>query len=142
MLAALQLIHCTPLARRRARDHRVGSATPSPIISRELGFKRQAPGLGPAFAERKESGGLGSSHTTPCGAAVPARPPTRSQHITGSPCLAQWTARLINWSTRVVVPACTPLEGLLIVPTLLFVDSYAKARASERGPQRSVSTGT
>jgi len=23
-------------------------------------------------------GGLGSSHTTPCGAAVPARPPTRS----------------------------------------------------------------
>jgi len=26
----------------------------------------------------RETGGLGSSHTTPCGAAVPARPPTRS----------------------------------------------------------------
>src|ERR1700692_441033 len=103
MLAALQLIHCTPLARRRARDHRVGSATPSPIISRELGFKRQAPGLGPAFAERKESGGLGSSHTTPCGAAVPARPPTRSSHITGCFCPRQWATGATNRGTRVVV---------------------------------------
>jgi hypothetical protein len=26
-------------------------------------------------------GGLGSSHTTPCGAAVPARPPTHRDYI-------------------------------------------------------------
>jgi hypothetical protein len=142
MLATLQLVHCTPLARRMARDHLVGFATPSPIISRKLGFKRQAPSLGPAFAERKESGGLGSSHTTPCGAAVPARPPTRSQHITGPGCLAQWAARLINWSTRVVVPACTPPEGLPIAPTLFFVYSYATARGPERGLQSSLWTGT
>jgi hypothetical protein len=35
-----------------------------------------------SLGSRKESGGLGSSHTTPCGAAVPARPPTRSSETT------------------------------------------------------------
>jgi len=51
----------------------------------------------------KEIGGLGSSHTTPCGAAVPARPPTRSLETTDADCVSQWAARANLQSTRVLV---------------------------------------
>src|SRR3989449_7204864 len=51
----------------------------------------------------KEIGGLGSSHTTPCGAAVPARPPTRSSETTHLYCEPQWVARATGRGTRVVV---------------------------------------
>ena len=49
-------------------------------------------------------GGLGSSHTAPFGAAVPARPPTRSWHVTRASCSAQWFAGAIVQGTRVLVP--------------------------------------
>ena len=52
---------------------------------------------------REELGGLGSSHTTPCGAAVPARPPTRSLHITSRFRARQWATGATNRGTRVVV---------------------------------------
>src|ERR1700720_4468194 len=52
---------------------------------------------------REEFGGLGSSHTTPCGAVVPARPPTRSSDITGRVCAAQWAGGATQRGTRVVV---------------------------------------
>jgi hypothetical protein len=52
---------------------------------------------------RKKSGGLGSSHTAPCGAAVPARPPTRSSDITHLHWGPQWVARATRRGTRVVV---------------------------------------
>jgi hypothetical protein len=52
---------------------------------------------------REELGGLGSSHTTPCGAAVPARPPTRSSHITDPACTAQWARGATRRGTAVVV---------------------------------------
>src|SRR5277367_1606868 len=58
---------------------------------------------GKKHREERKSGGLGSSHTTPCGAAVPARPPTRSSDISGSRQFAQWATRLIPSGTRVVV---------------------------------------
>ena len=48
-------------------------------------------------------GGLGSSHTTPCGAAVPARPPTRSSETTHLRCGPQWVTRATGRGTRVVV---------------------------------------
>ena len=48
-------------------------------------------------------GGLGSSHTTPCGAAVPARPPTRSSETTRQRCKPQWVTRATRRGTRVVV---------------------------------------
>jgi len=48
-------------------------------------------------------GGLGSSHTTPCGAAVPARPPTRSSETTHLCCEPQWVTRAMGRGTRVVV---------------------------------------
>jgi hypothetical protein len=34
---------------------------------------------------RIEESGLGSSHTAPCGAAVPARPPTRCNKLRATP---------------------------------------------------------
>jgi hypothetical protein len=46
---------------------------------------------------------LGSSHTAPCGAAVPARPPTRSSDITHLHWGPQWVARATRRGTRVVV---------------------------------------
>src|SRR6202521_5300642 len=51
----------------------------------------------------KKTGGLGSSHTTPCGAAVPARPPTRSSETTQLSCEPQWVRRATEQSTGVVV---------------------------------------
>ena len=51
----------------------------------------------------KESGGLGSSHTTPCGAAVPARPPTRSSETTHLCRRPQWVSGATRRGTRVVV---------------------------------------
>jgi hypothetical protein len=51
----------------------------------------------------EESGGLGSSHTAPCGAAVPARPPTRSSETTHLHCTSQWVRRATRQGTRVVV---------------------------------------
>src|SRR6267154_5009374 len=53
--------------------------------------------------EAEESGGLGSSHTTPCGAAVPARPPTRSSETTHLNCASQWVRRATGRGTSVVV---------------------------------------
>jgi hypothetical protein len=53
--------------------------------------------------EAKENGGLGSSHTAPCGAAVPARPPTRSSETTHLHCTPQWVRRATGRGTRVVV---------------------------------------
>ncbi len=53
--------------------------------------------------KREADGGLGSSHTTPCGAAVPARPPTRSSETTHLYCEPQWVARATGRGTRVVV---------------------------------------
>ena len=50
-----------------------------------------------------ETSGLGSSHTTPCGAAVPARPPTRPEDTTHLDCVAQWVSRATRRGTRVVV---------------------------------------
>src|SRR6202158_4700557 len=50
-----------------------------------------------------KTGGLGSSHTTPCGAAVPARPPTRSSETTQLSCEPQWVRRATEQGTRVVV---------------------------------------
>src|ERR1700741_4053130 len=37
------------------------------------------------IARREVVGGLGSSHTVPCGTAVPARPPTHRLNSLGSP---------------------------------------------------------
>jgi len=51
----------------------------------------------------KEIGGLGSSHTAPCGAAVPARPPTRSSEPTHLHCALQWVRRATRRGTSVVV---------------------------------------
>ena len=51
----------------------------------------------------KEIGALGSSHTAPCGAAVPARPPTRSSETTHLPCTPQWVRRATRRGTSVVV---------------------------------------
>ena len=48
-------------------------------------------------------GGLGSSHTVPFGTAVPARPPTRSWHVTRALCMAQWFCGASVQGTRVVV---------------------------------------
>ena len=53
--------------------------------------------------KQKEIGGLGSSHTAPCGAAVPARPPTRSSETTHLDCTSQWVPRATRRSTWVVV---------------------------------------
>src|SRR5881227_3626539 len=49
------------------------------------------------------NGGLGSSHTVPFGTAVPARPPTRSWHVTRALCMAQWFCGASVQSTRVIV---------------------------------------
>ena len=49
------------------------------------------------------NGGLGSSHTTPFGAAVPARPPTRSSDSKDSFLLPQWVAGATKRGTQVVV---------------------------------------
>ena len=54
---------------------------------------------------REELGGLGSSHTTPFRAAVPARPPTRSSHTKGRVCAPQWATGATKRGTRVVVLA-------------------------------------
>jgi hypothetical protein len=53
--------------------------------------------------KQKKIGGLGSSHTAPCGAAVPARPPTRSSETTHLDCTSQWVPRATRRSTWVVV---------------------------------------
>src|ERR1700730_11008580 len=105
MPRVLQTIHCTALVRRGAR--RLGTTVQSHrLLFHELGWStKKCRAGGPAWTERKESGGVGSSHTTPCGAAVPARPPTRSPHIREPRCVAQWAAGHIKRSTRVVVPA-------------------------------------
>jgi hypothetical protein len=55
------------------------------------------------FGSLLKLGGLGSSHTTPCGAVVPARPPTRSSHTTGRVCAAQWARGATEHGTRVLV---------------------------------------
>src|SRR5580704_17060274 len=46
-----------------------------------------------------------SSHTTPFGAAVPARPPTRYRQFTGGRCFDQWAEGLKICGTRVLVLA-------------------------------------
>ena len=48
------------------------------------------PTIEDAEVSRIKSSGLGSSHTTPCGAAVPARPPTRSSETTHLSRGPQW----------------------------------------------------
>src|SRR5216684_990579 len=53
--------------------------------------------------KQKKSGGLGNSHTAPCGAAVPARPPTRSSETTHLNCASQWVRRATGRGTSVVV---------------------------------------
>jgi hypothetical protein len=61
----------------------------------------------------KEIGGLGSSHTAPCGAAVPARPPTRSSETTHLDCTPQWVPRATRRGTTVVVQSApfSPFSG-------------------------------
>jgi hypothetical protein len=64
-------------------------------------------------------GGLGSSHTVPFGAAVPARPPTRPCHVTRGLCGQQWFGRARVQGTRVVVRSvyfseCRPHRGTLL----------------------------
>ena len=51
----------------------------------------------------RETSGLGSSHTAPRGAAVPARPPTRTSDIKDQVCMPQWVSRATWQGTRVVV---------------------------------------
>jgi hypothetical protein len=68
------------------------TATPGPMAWRHLGGKQNL-------------AGWDSSHTTPFGAAVPARPPTRCQQVTRYSREAQWTARAKNLGTRVLVLA-------------------------------------
>ncbi len=53
--------------------------------------------------KQKKSGGLGNSHTAPCGAAVPARPPTRSSETTHLHCRPQWVSGATRRGTWVVV---------------------------------------
>src|SRR5271168_3031750 len=70
--------------------------------------KKPRPEPGPSstsacISRGKKNGGLGSSHTAPCGAAVPARPPTRSSDLTRPHPSSPWAARLIPPGTRVVV---------------------------------------
>src|ERR1700758_39459 len=52
---------------------------------------------------REELGGLGSSHTTPFEAAVPARPPTRSLNTTYRDRAPQWATGATKRGTQVVV---------------------------------------
>jgi hypothetical protein len=78
-----------------------------------VGCKRKKEGLAPGplielaglecRGKQKKIGGLGSSHTAPCGAAVPARPPTRSSETTHLHCAPQWVRRATGRGTRVVV---------------------------------------
>jgi hypothetical protein len=53
----------------------LGKRTPEAIHRKDLGGNSNLPA---AEKGLEIKGGLGSSHTAPCGAAVPARPPTRS----------------------------------------------------------------
>ncbi len=50
-----------------------------------------------------EFGGLGSSHTAPCGTAVPARPPTHWPHARESSEKPQWPNGPTKWGTGVLV---------------------------------------
>jgi hypothetical protein len=67
--------------------------------------------------------GLGSSHTAPFRAAVPARPPTRTWHNTRAAGVTQWSAGARVQSTGVVVqtghrgrvPICTILLTCLAI---------------------------
>src|SRR5258708_8417563 len=54
--------------------------------------------------KQKKSGGLGNSHTAPCGAAVPARPPTRSSETTHLHCRPQWVSGPTRRGPWVLVP--------------------------------------
>ena len=63
-----------------------------------------------------ERGGLGSSHTAPRGAAVPARPPTRSSE-TKDPLLGpQWVRRATGQGTAVVVQNAQFQRKLIDLP--------------------------
>jgi hypothetical protein len=52
---------------------------------------------------KRRIGGLGSSHTAPYGAAVPARPPTRCSYPKVTAEKAQWSKGANLQGTRVVV---------------------------------------
>jgi hypothetical protein len=73
-------------------------------------------------------GGLGSSHTTPCGAAVPARPPTRSSETTHVGCKPQWVTRATRRGTRVVVQRghLWPKTKLMPQSKLLIISKIGK----------------
>ena len=93
-------------------------------------------------------GGLGSSHTTPCGAAVPARPPTRSSETTHLYCEPQWVTRATWRSTRVVVqrghenlfPGTSPRSNHFIINDLRMPPGASNillspnSTTSRRGP--------
>jgi hypothetical protein len=76
---------------------------------------------------RLRNGGLGSSHTTPRGAAVPARPPTRSIEPKDAFVNAQWAARATEQGTEVVVLARYTLVLLLSNVNYCKQRCYAKS---------------
>ena len=56
-------------------------------------------------------GGLGSSHTAPCGTAGPARPPThRKSRLAALPLLEQWPNSPTKQGTGVLVLLGAALE--------------------------------
>lgn len=79
----------------------------SASLSRAMSFEIEG-------KSEEETGGLGSSHTTPCGAAVPARPPTRSSDTTGWPRGSQWVRRATGQGTAVVVQRSYSLRELKV----------------------------
>jgi hypothetical protein len=79
--------------------------------------------------EGSRSGGLGSSHTTPCGAAVPARPPTRSSETRDRSSGPQWVSGAMKEGTGVVVQRgyLWPKAKLLPPDKLLIISNMEKS---------------
>ena len=71
--------------------------------------------------------GWDSSHTAPCGAAVPARPPTRYWEIKGRVRLAQWIIGARKLGTGVLVPASRDATNCDI--NLFFTITYRGTKA-------------
>ena len=74
-----------------------------------------------------KTGGLGSSHTAPCGTAVPARPPTRSSETTHLDCTPQWVPRATRRGTTVVVQSA-PFSLFSEVQNFSKAFNYCKLR--------------
>ena len=107
---------CRPMQRR-------GGANPD-VAESSFFFREKAIEAGGRI------GGLGSSHTTPCGAAVPARPPTRSSETTHVRCGPQWVTRATGQGTRVVVQRgyLQPKTKLLPQSKMLIISKMGKSK--------------